>query len=80
MDKSLTILHLNKGNAELESRVQHINSVLNEYKPSILSLNELNLHNYDKITPKQFPGYKLESDGLAKSYWKDRTGVLISNN
>ena len=71
---------INKGNSELVSRVPHINEILSTHKPSILVINELNLHHLDNVTKNLFPGYKLLQDSLSKNQIKSRTGMLVDKN
>ena len=73
----MVILQLNKGNSDLNSKVQEINNLLVQYKPHILILNELNLDHRDKVTPKMFPQYTLEVDNLREVDGLARTGILI---
>ena len=78
--KDLKILQLNKGDAQLSKRVPHINAILEQYKPNILILNELNLHHMDTITGKLLPGYKLLTDNLNTTDTRSRTGMLIQTD
>ena len=71
---------INKSNSDLFSRVPDINNLLNIHKPSIMVINELNLHYNDNVSSKLFPGYKLLQDKLSTSQIKSRTGMLIDVN
>ena len=68
---------LNKGNSNLNNKIDQINHLISIHNPDFFSLNELNLEKYDSISPNQFPGYKLECDNLAQTDTCARSGVLI---
>ena len=63
----------------LRNRIDQINQILLTQKPQFLVLNELQKHKNDKYSQHQFPGYKLEHDGLDKVDGFSRTGILIQN-
>ena len=71
------ITNINKGNSELPNKIPHIQDILDQYKPTILSINELNYDLKDTITPNMFNGYSFEYDNLAKTDQRARTGLLI---
>ena len=81
MDKNnIKILCLNKKDADLKHRIDHINFLLDKHKPHFLGLNELQKHKHDTVSPYQFPGYRLEFDNLDKTDGWSRTGILVKNN
>ena len=77
MDKMLKFMQLNKCVSDLESRVDQINSIIDQHKPHAIVINELNSPSTDKITRNQFPGYHLETDNLDILDTTSRTGILI---
>ena len=78
--KNLKILQLNKRDADLHNRIPHINEILNEHKPNLMIINELNLHSKDLITKNQFPNYTLITDDLGITDQQARTGILIEKS
>ena len=79
MAKSITItmMQINKSNAELARYSDQINNILTKYKPNLLVVNELNLELKDTVTLYSFPNYTLETDNLLKTDKIARTGILI---
>ena len=77
MNNVIKIIQLNKGDSHLENRTEHINIILNNQKPHIMILNELNVALGDQITKNSFGKYKLETDNLEITDKFARTGVLI---
>ena len=77
MDKFLKIVQLNKGDAKLYNRTDQINQIINEHKPHIFILNELNSETDDSISRQSFPNYKLEVYNLEVVDQRARTGILI---
>ena len=77
--KNIKIMVLNKGNSQLQNKVDQINNLISVHKPDIFALNKLNLHKTDTVTKYQFNGYHLETDNLDKTDHTARTGVLISD-
>ena len=78
--KVIKIIGWNKGNLELISKIDDIKILINEKKPDVFVINELNLYkNYD---PKMFDidGYNFEYDNLFKTRGVSRTGIYIANN
>ena len=76
----MKFLVLNKNDADLKYRIDHINSILDKNKPHFMTLTELQKHKSDTLTQYQFPGYVLEYDDLDKTDGWSRTGVLIRKN
>ena len=74
---NFTIMNLNKGDSLLPNRVPHINNLIYLYKPTIFSINKLNLQNNDSVTPQAFPDYVLEFDNLINTDLMSRTGMLV---
>ena len=77
MNKTIKCLQINKGDTDLESRVDQINDLLTQYKPHVVVINELNSSSGDQITRNQFKDYHLETDNLDIVDRTSRTGVLI---
>ena len=77
MNKVIKCIQINKGNAELISRTEQINNLLNEYKPHLAVINELNSELGDTIARGQFDNYVIEVDNLEVMDGKARTGILI---
>ena len=80
MNSQMTILQLNKGDSLLNNRVGQINDILDKYKPELFLINELNLDNNDTVTPNNFPGYRLFTDGLAITDRFSRSGILAKKD
>ena len=77
MNKSFRFLQLNKGDADISSRVDQINDILAKYKPHLLVVNELNMKSTDKVTRQLFENYSMETDNLDVVDKMARTGILI---
>ena len=77
---NFTIMNINKGDSLLQNRELQLNHLINMYKPTMFSINELNLQkkNY-RMTPNAFPGYFLENYNLCNTDNMSRTGILIAN-
>ena len=80
MDKTITIIQINKGDSELNKRIVQINYIIQKFKPHIIVINELNLTSDDTITRKLFDNYNLETDNLDMIDQMSRTGVLVHKN
>ena len=61
----------------MQNRVPHINELIEQYKPKLVCINELNLQKYDSVTPKLFNQYVLEHDNLIKTDITSSTGILV---
>ena len=77
MNKVLKIVQVNKGDSYLYNRTEQINDILNEHKPHLMIINELNVHLNDNITKNSFGIYKLETDNLEVVDKLSRTGILV---
>ena len=73
-------MQLNKGYSDLQNRIPHINQLLDQHKPQVFIINEINLHKWDKLTIKVFPNYKLIFYNLIETNKYARTGILIHKN
>ena len=80
MNDNLKIMSINKGNSKIHNRIDQLNDMINQHKPDIFIINELNVYKSDQITKFQFPGYYLETDNLKLTDTRSRTGVLVKEN
>ena len=77
MNSTIKFAQINKGVSDLSSRVEHIKQVLQQHKPHVLIINELNLSDKDIVSSRQFEDYNMEVDNLGIVDGNARTGVLI---
>ena len=80
MPNNIKFLLLIKRDSDLRSKIDQIKDIIYIHKPHILVLTELQMHKYDNVSKKQFPGYSLEGDKLDKTDIWSHTGVLIKNS
>ena len=76
----MKIIGWNKGNLDLISKIDDIKVIINQKKPDVFVINELNM--YKNFDPKMFAidGFNFESDNLFKTRGVARTGIYIANN
>ena len=80
MDKHIKIVQINKGNSEFHNQTEQLKHMIENLKPMIIIINELNLNTADTISREQFPEFNLETDNLDKVDQTARTGILISKH
>ena len=65
--KVIKIVAWNKGNCELISKIDEIKVIVQQKKPDIFIVNELNLYKNDDTNMCNIHGYKFEHDNLLKT-------------
>ena len=70
----------NKGGFELITKISEIKQIIQQKKPDIFVVNELNLYKNDDINMCNIEGYNFEHDNLLKTRGVARTGMWIANN
>ena len=78
--KSIKILGWNKGGFELISKIDEIKLILQQKKPDVFIVNELNLYKNDDQNLCNMEGYNFEHDNLLKTRGVSRTGMWIADN
>ena len=78
-NNNIKIMSVNKGNSEINTKIDQLNNMIQVHNPDIFAINEINIKLSDTVTKNQFPGYTLEVDSLGKTNDRARTGVLIKN-
>ena len=78
--KVIKIVAWNKGNCELISKIDEIKVIVQQKKPDIFIVNELNLCKNDDTNMCNIHGYKFEHDNLLKTNGVSRTGMWVANN
>ena len=73
----IKITSWNKGNSDLKYKINIIKEVINEKKPEILTINELNLDLNEDPNIVNIKGYNFEVDNLYELRGIGRTGIWI---
>ena len=76
----IKLIQINKGQSDFYSKIPHIQTIIEIYKPDIMIINEANLNINDTISQHKFPGFILEKDQLQKTSKRLRTVILIRDN
>ena len=74
--KGMIIMSWNKGSGFLKNRLDQVNTILEQYKPHILGLSELQVTSND-LPDIIFDNYKLECDNLIITNKTARAGILV---
>ena len=77
MNKTIKIIKFNRGNYNLDKRINQIKEIIEKHKPKIIVINKLNLSKDDIVSQHQFKNYKLITDNLDITDAVSRTGMLI---
>ena len=77
INNNIKIMCINKGNYQLNNKIDQLNHLILTHKPDIFSVNKLNLDSSDSVSAHQFPGYKMEIDNLYETDGCAHTGVLV---
>merc|ERR1712240_255237 len=77
----LNILHWNKGNTKFKNKITHIDQILDEYRPHILSLCEANIEKtINNTTNENYKDYKIEHTKMANKTNNSRNVIMIKND
>ena len=79
INTNISILNWNKGNSSFINKKDTIEYILQQEKPDILTLQELNITDTEDINLLQIQGYNLEIDQLLETHGRSRAGIVIKN-